>query len=755
MYIPKFRHKVLLLMCVVIVALGLVVMANAYIRPANPTMDYVWQNYGIYDTYYCNFKEPDCRACHGTSTAIRHHGTAKAMNGQCLFCHSIIPGVVPPERDCKVCHIDAGPLGDYGAPHHKTSLADSNQCTACHDPNLLCETNSAACYVPEYEICNNEPEGCTAPSPYSCENCHWPSGNIPHQTPAGTLAGNAATFLGQWTLFSSFPKPTVEPNGTPNPAPIEANGPMFSGALWPGGMNSQRPIPWAMAAKPYQPFDGTHHETGGKVYSKCYNCHGTNPDTDPSWDPTNVYLIRMCENCHDVYTIHGIAEHTTAAYGLYQSNEAIRAITADEKCVACHSDSQGQLPPLPLAMPVIWYAEPNQISPGGIVSLYHTAVTTFGAQQEGDKVQVGQDPDGVGPLPITYVDVPLYSWTEDRIQFVVPGWVFQPVPVASSIRIAKQVGVTPTGDPITANSNVVSLGIRKHPEITSLSPNSGGWANAWVSITGVGFYSFREAMGIANPAGKIYGYSTYVEFTASNDKYRATAYAAAPSWNDSTIPTKIWALYDVNYGQPVLPQNMYPGCWNVTVVTDYFEDAPAGPGSTPGKYLLATGAIDPADTLLHREVSDPICFTVTNQPQIFSVNPKIIPDANQAIVYGTFFGPTKGASYVIAGVAPKEAEILGDAIGNDDGICNPPLEACHGDGDGICEPALGELCTLNIKKGVGTRGWSNTRIRVQLPDLPPAGTGCTACPVNAYMQVIVPTANPPFSNLIPIRVVAP
>src|SRR3989304_620870 len=119
MYKQKIEKVLILLLCAVTV-LGIVAFVSAqcldpagtYIRPANPTMDYVPQNVGIYDTYYDWFNEPDCRACHGASTAERHHGTQQALEGECLYCHSLNPDIVPPERDCKVCHIDSSPVGD-------------------------------------------------------------------------------------------------------------------------------------------------------------------------------------------------------------------------------------------------------------------------------------------------------------------------------------------------------------------------------------------------------------------------------------------------------------------------------------------------------------------------------------------------------------------------------------------------------------------------------------------------------------------
>jgi hypothetical protein len=145
-------------------------------RPAKPVMDYVPQNYGIYDTYYEYYAESDCRICHGGSLATRHHTTFWATTAQCLNCHCEWPDVVPPERDCVQCHQDnadfcddgGAPDGDYGSPHHRTQLSGSEQCTACHSSTLLSETNT----VPDKL---DPPDPLTTPSPFACENCHWPT----------------------------------------------------------------------------------------------------------------------------------------------------------------------------------------------------------------------------------------------------------------------------------------------------------------------------------------------------------------------------------------------------------------------------------------------------------------------------------------------------------------------------------------------------------------------------------------------------
>src|SRR4030042_3752397 len=137
---------------------------TAYKRPLNAVMNYVPQNVGIYDTYYGNFRETDCRVCHGDSNAVanRHHYSATAYADcpdGCLLsppdcatvCHD--PGCFADPYttpDCKECHIDGAciqvdighGIGNLGSPHHKSDLADSEQCTACHKPDLLVSTYS-------------------------------------------------------------------------------------------------------------------------------------------------------------------------------------------------------------------------------------------------------------------------------------------------------------------------------------------------------------------------------------------------------------------------------------------------------------------------------------------------------------------------------------------------------------------------------------------------------------------------------------
>jgi hypothetical protein len=332
-----------------VAAVFLITLGSAHgtiYRPPNPVMDYVPQYIGIYDTYYGSFVANDCRVCHGNRNAgaRRHQYTASAFadcpdgcplsSSTCLTaCHTDPDNPQNITYDCLVCHIenstelmvcsqsnyifcdtyeDCPPgetceLGDFGYPHHRSDLASSGQCTACHEPDLLVETRSVR--TPYYYPKPYTP----VPSPFTCENCHWPSGNVAHTPPP------------DW------------------PKPIEANGPVF--------------IPELNPSKPYRPLSGTHHEINGYAYPICTLCHG---NVHLDFDPENPLLIRYCENCHSIDSLHGIQEHVTAGHGL----------TAEEKCIACHGEMPDTLTPSGAESPVITDINPKFGTEGATLAIY-------------------------------------------------------------------------------------------------------------------------------------------------------------------------------------------------------------------------------------------------------------------------------------------------------------------------------------------------------------------------------------------------
>lgn len=734
MFKPKQKHRLVLLMCVAVIVLGAVMLANAYERPKNATMDYVPQNVGIYDTYYCDFKESDCRACHGTTTAWRHHANQYAVSGQCAStCHSI-GTYTAPERDCKVCHIDGGPLEGLGVPaisplgfpHHRTGLAGAGVCTACHSSTVVSDANAVE--PPQFD-----PTTIT-PTPVSCENCHWPSGIAAHGQPP----------LADWNLWASFPRPTTWPDSLAHPAPIEANGPVMTGSVVAGD-------PPPTAGKPYRPLSGTHHEADGAVAPNCGLCHGTSPGGGYQLDPTYPYAIRACENCHDIYTLHdGIVEHTTdgiggLGMGGYTVNGSLnQVILQDQKCVACHGDTvTGPMPVDPGTAPVIGYLDPPMASAGVEVTIYDdtTVAGDFGNQGVNDRVVMQQ---GISAL----ITVPVSSWNPDKIVFEVPGATFAAgfVNVAVQKHYMAENNPAPGGnddsicDPGETCTEITRTGaaptpfyLRQHPILNFLSPDSGTWGTT-VTINAVSnsYYATRENVYDKNLTScdateTCWGYSTYVKLVASNDEYRVTEMSGdgwtggLSAWLGNSIQVKIskmppagpagyGTLLDVNTDYYVPLADLYKGNWQLYVVTDYFKMKNLSTGTNPA-YMLKhssghlTGKINTTDyDLVYREISDPLSFFATDTPFISSRTPTSIKAGGLGAVYGVNFGTTQDTS---TAYATK------------------------------CDGSMSPLVPLTIVQ------WSNTRVVFRAPTSVPSpqAYGC--------IMVRVPKAapNPTDSNL--------
>ncbi|MFZ5626262.1 MAG: IPT/TIG domain-containing protein [Bacillota bacterium] len=114
--------------------------------------------HGMPDKTYEEVGEEECRNCHGTSTADRHHLAAAADQRDCSACHLLTaPGQVEVVRKCQQCHASS--------PHHRRNEALSGQCTACHLPALVqdWDINSNGTIVENTAM---------IPGLRSCEQCH-------------------------------------------------------------------------------------------------------------------------------------------------------------------------------------------------------------------------------------------------------------------------------------------------------------------------------------------------------------------------------------------------------------------------------------------------------------------------------------------------------------------------------------------------------------------------------------------------------
>jgi hypothetical protein len=654
--------KLLCIACLFLLVFGVAAtlwaQSATYNRP-NPLMDYTIQELGVYDTSYTNLDENSCRACHGNSTADRHHGTVQVVRDHlCATCHpTCTPGTTDCEngitlhRDCTTsnCHSWNDVKFGNGKWHHTTDLSGAENCTACHDPNLIGE-------ITPFRDFSTYPPSVVTPTPFSCENCHWEqdvvAGTIP---PDGNTPGHPSTYTHK------------DPWG-------------YSVGFYEYG-------------KPILNNIDTHHmEFQGNVATQCYKCHSTDPDL-PSWDPYNPELIRYCEICHSVLTLHylPVAEYGSnhphvdeagqpgwTAIGFHAGGggstpmtwqkagsidytpQVNPKFTQNQMCWGCHGDD---VPP---------YVEPTSCSPfinadapgtpntglmptagscgvigqlrGGCFGEEHIAGT---AVQIAPKVGSSCDWSSGQDLPIN-------AWTDDYIEWELPCWAYAPGNYC--IRVKGEAG----------NSNRVIFTVKDHPSLTGISPLSGP-CTTQITLTGPGGYdTHRNKMFDA-----YFGVSHVVVFDASAGEYTATSFGTP--WTDSAIKVNFKNLFEDQVDTcSIDPLTQQPrgegnfvrdnGASNDCTTTPTCLDEPLLTQCTDmalGDYSVyvkavyfgdddTSGGLSCGDTIYQVETSDPVTFTLTNDPYIYKLNPKQIVDDNQpplelVKVYGGNFGTAQNA----------------------------------------------------------------------------------------------------------------
>jgi hypothetical protein len=471
----------------------------------------------------------------------------------------------------------------------------------------------------------------------------------------------------------------------------------------------------------------------------------------------------MCENCHDIYTLHTIQEHVTTN-NIYTVNGVLnQTVYCEEgmawKCVACHGNNLDEAPPETAPTPTINNPEPNFGSAGIIADLTPSS-NDFGLKETGDKVLYCVTGCGVSA---NWKTAPTYAWDEHLIRFRIP-------PISIPDNLSTSINVKVHKENGVADSNWVGFTVRKHPEIAILAPSSGTYGTT-VTIQGKGYGTQQEQV-FCYVTG-CYGYSSYVELAASNDRYRVKP--SNYTWTSTTSITAVLNnLLDV-YNNAMIPPSLayllFTGNWNVTFVTDYFKDdgdgvymdangrldlsresleqdprdladGPNGTGtakicSISGEDCSVDGDCAPdggtctvlkGDTLLWRERSDPKPFTVNYDPYITKINSTKIHAGDLMKIIGVNFGTTKGTSKVRVG---KCAEVMGDTIagttipvGNEDGKCDNWAEIVgdgRGNDNGKCEAfesCMKEVCFVKVSgsKIATVRKWGTTKVVAKVPN---------------------------------------
>jgi len=592
--------KLLSLMVVTILlvaAVGTIWALNAVFNRPVPLMDYAPQEIGIYDTRYDNLGEMDCRGCHGDSLADRHHYSETVIiYGLCTPCHEIIPdppGVVV-TRDCTTSGCHSWSDISVNGWHHNTNLSSSENCVACHDRNLVAEITPFSSFV-EY------PPSVVTPTPFSCENCHWDQ-NVVAATgdPAvdPSFAGHPSTYdhYNQWGQFVGY---------------YEYGKPILGN------------------------FDTHHMGFEGNVASQCWKCHSNDPGL-PSWDPYNPELIRYCEICHDISTLHTIEPHVGTggtgnppavdgwdAVGFHDPDSGsvpsnYRTFYANEQCFGCHGDLIERFADVdPNDAPHIDAIAPKSVCPTGQVEL---TGQYFGDEWiPGRTVQIKEGTD--------WISAPIYSWTESRIVIEIPGWTYTPGNHNVRVRCEDRS----TGK---INSNILVLTILDCSSPQTISPDSGPCITTVKLENGTGLFGTAQDEVPGAPNGD--GVYHVVQIVSSQGAYIALNMF---TWSNSLVKFNFKDFFedldgdffqDLNEPTISVCDGLGIGTWDVFLKYIFYNDTDGSTSYTNG------------DALYQVETSDPITFELTNDPYITQLNPSTeIANFEQLNIYGINFGPTQ------------------------------------------------------------------------------------------------------------------
>jgi hypothetical protein len=629
-----FKKTFLFSAVTVLVAMMSVATASALLdtwnRP-NALMDYAPQELAIYDTRYDNLGELDCRACHGDSLADRHHYTEIVLRDRlCTPCHEIIPdppGVVV-IRDCTSSGCHSWDDVYVNGWHHDTDLSASDNCVACHDRNVVAEI------LPEVETKAEYPPSVVTPTPFSCENCHWgravSDAQVGFDGTLGTqgLAGHPSTYdhYNNWGQFIGY---------------YEYNKDIL--------FNHE-----------------THHMgTKGNVADDCTDCHANDPNL-PAWDPEDPELIRYCERCHDIGTLHTIFAHVgppgtdggAAAEGweavgfhapgldgdpptTYRGNgldgfgaSPSKYFEANEMCFGCHGDNVPAYEGDSLAVPILNSVSPRSACPTGLIEL--------SGSNFGDIRTPGED--GVllkGPLPAgtwQEVGVAYYSWSDDLVIIQITPWDL--VPGNYNVKVFNETGTS--GKLAITVYDCVSPQEIYVNNVLGVDPtfNAGVCTNT-ISLKNP---SSSSAYGFGNTqdqaAKGIYG---VVQVSASQGNYVVKNYLA---WNPTEVKFKFKTFFedlDGDYiqdaGEPdiLMCSDLALGTYSVYIKYIFYLDDDTSVSYTEG------------DTITQIESSNAVTFELENTPYINQLNPKQLSKYRRLRILGINFGVTQTTGEVRVG----------------------------------------------------------------------------------------------------------
>jgi hypothetical protein len=549
-------------------------------------------------------------------------------------------------------------------------MAAAENCTVCHDPNVVAEI------LPDVVSFAQYPPSVVTPTPFSCENCHWGQNVVDAQsgfdgTPATDyLAGHPSDFnhRNRWDQFVGYFEYEKE---------IVHN-------------------------------DYSHHMGEyGYVAGMCWKCHANDPN-DPSYDPDDPELIRYCEICHDIRTLHaGIPEHVgppgtgggpavegweAAGFHVPGSADGIpdtyrgnaldgfggSYFEANEMCFGCHGDDVPPYTGDSGLVPYLGSVSPTSACPTGLITI---SGSNFGDIREDgeDYIELREIPGGTWTQPL----VPSYhSWADSQIIFEIQAWDYDPGNYR--IRVTNETGTSAASAVITVYDCISPQEIWVGSSPLALGPdpyfNDGVCSNtiALRNPTGDGTFGFGSTQ---DQIGKdIYG---VVQFSASQGDYIVKNYI---DWTNTEIKFKFKTFFedldgdylqDANEPDILWCENLALGTYSVYVKYIFYDD-------------LDANHYDEGDTILQLESSNSVTFELTNAPYINKLKPKSVERNRRFRIFGVNFGPTQTTG---------EVHIGSQVQWNTDPINKGRIQPAH-----------------RIKL------WSNTKIAVKIR-VPPAWAG--------------------------------
>jgi hypothetical protein len=521
--------------------------------------------------------------------------------------------------------------------HHNTDLSGSENCVACHSENIVAEITPFSSFQ-EY------PPSVVTPTPFSCENCHWEQGLVdasPPWTPgdiqpAEGAAGHPSTYdhRDSWNNFVGY---------------YEYGKPILGN------------------------FDNHHMGFKGNVAAQCWKCHSNDPN-DPSWDPYEPELIRYCEICHNVPTLHtifphvgppgtgggkavegwlatgfhaggggdvpgeyigqtpGVAGMIMPAYDPLNPNPTLAMhFEANDMCFGCHGDAIDPYTGETASAPVINTTDgmvPLAACPTAWITL---TGSNFGEEQCSE-CTVDLKDGGV------WVSVPVYSWTDTTIVFEIPAWLF--APGNYKVRVHTNSGNAQTTPKLTIKD------CASPKTITDDNGDDSGPCKGTITLTnGTGAFGLTQDNGAPGTTDGVYH---TVVIASSQGTYVAQKVQV---WANNTVKFKMhkseWFedtngnfLRDTGEPEVLSCDGLNVGTYSVYFKYIFYGDY----GTTAGSY-------DAGDTLYQVETSNPITYELTNDPGITGVNPKALVVAGDVIkIIGINFGPTQnGNGFVYTG----------------------------------------------------------------------------------------------------------